>query len=401
MRFKSLISDLLVEAKKQDVIEKTFGFSKEWADQFVAINEKLSVWIASSFLDYQAKVYKKPKKEMVDILNKVLTPTKMVNWSREGETYVQKYNYIIDWLRNVNINGQVNVNIKDLSFEDAFAQSEEWHESLESQKDQNYQEKHEIVIDYRDDNGFGYYWANLDVSYSKEESDRMGHCGNKAGTTLFSLRRIHPNGDGESYITAARQTKDDLLSEIHGKKNSKPKPIYYKYIIDLILNDKYPVKGLTLRGVYKPQNNFTLGDLTQEQLDYIFERNSDVKFHYVFGDGTIVKGSDINNPQVSLVEKDGSYGLADTKNIEVIKPFNYKIDSNNELSEFISTPGMLYLIKVYKSKVNNDEFITLQEFKQEQGENYRRFFKPNENNRQSFKLISPEDAREIIKKGNN
>ena len=369
MRFKSVLSEILqenlnlLEAKedRRETIQRVLGFSQEWAEEFYSVNNKMCMWIADTFLK---EMIKKKEREYRDtnIKNFVVNflnhagPRSGI-WVSRDNGYLPKYEYIFDWFINVNTGG--NINLKALSFEQALNASEQWHDSRDSKKDSNYQEANEVVIDYRE-NGVGFYWANLNVSYSKEEGDRMGHCGNKHGTTLFSLRSINQNGEGESFVTLARQNDDGLVSEIHGKKNSKPKSVYYRYIIDFLLNNKYHVNGLTLKGVYKPEHNFNLNDLSPEQLEYVFNNNRDIKAFYVLGEDTKIIAKNIENNDLCLAEKNKKYyGIVNLETIEMVKPFEYKIASHSEYTDFFSIGSEVYITKEFESE-NGDKFFTKQ-----------------------------------------
>jgi hypothetical protein len=378
MRFKSILRDVLVEAKKQETIQRVFGISAQWADEFVNLNEKFSIWAVNTFLDNLSKRLRKEKDYVIASLNKKTPATNSI-WVTE---YKPRYVYIFDWLRNVG-NTQ-NINLKTLSYQEAFNQAEEWHDSLESKKSENYQEKHEIVIDYRVD-GVGFYWAHLNASTSEEEKIRMGHCGSKYGTTLFSLRKIHPNGDGESYVTLAR-TPEGIVSEVHGKRNSKPKQIYRQYIIDFLLNKKYPVKGLTLHGVYKPEDNFQLEDLTPEELKMLFDKNRDIKFNYIFGDTQIVAYLEDSNDTIALAVRKKMYGLVNLETIELVKPIKYKMDYDSVYTEFVTIDDDYLLMRHYKDDEGNG-FITVGDFNMK-------------NPKQYFKIIPLDTAKKLIENEN-
>ena len=142
MRFKTILADVLVEAQKQETIQRVFGLAPQWADEFVNLNEKFSIWAVNTFLDNLSKRLRKEKDYVIASLNKKTPATNSI-WVTE---YKPRYVYIFDWLRNVG-NAQ-NINLKTLSYQEAFDQAEEWHDSLESKKSENYQEKHEICLLY-------------------------------------------------------------------------------------------------------------------------------------------------------------------------------------------------------------------------------------------------------------
>lgn len=417
MLFKSVISEilqkeiLLEEKDNRDKIMKVFGVNQKWADEFHSISPKQSIWVADTFINKmvsEAKVhngilgkrlppdirdFNDVKKWVVNLMNS--DSSFLGKWAIG---YSQYYNAIFDWYRNVNTGS---LNLKSYDFDQAKEASEEWHESLTSQKSENYIENNEIVIDYRDGNGIGYYWANLNSSYSKEESDRMGHCGNKTDTTLFSLRKIDNNGDGESFITLARQP-DGVVSEIHGKKNSKPKASYRKYIIDFLLNNKYPIKGLTLKGVYKPENNFQLDDLTDAEIKHLFEKNKDIKFNHIFND-VVVYYHSVDDENICLAKKGNTYGLVDVDKVELIKPFKFKLDSDSDFTTSVKlSPDNpyafngkgVYVIKTYVNPSNDEEFFTLQNISGYQ----RKKYNPSETNqRVRIKIVPKDFVEKIIK----
>jgi hypothetical protein len=389
MRFKNVLSELLtenatllVENDNRDKIKKVFGLTDEWVNEFHRINPKMSIWIADSFIKDAVNSLDKKPKEVVEYLNK-----KGPNHSFWDMNYKTNYAYIFDWFINVNTGG--NLNLKNYTFRQALHASEEWHDSRQSNISANYVEENEVVIDYRE-NGVGFYWANLNTSYSKEEAERMGHCGNKHGTTLFSLRNIDENGSGQSFITLAKDP-DGVVSEVHGKKNSKPKNVYQKYIIDFLLNKKYPVTKLTLKNVYKPDHNFQLDDLNKKELKYLFDNNSDIKFNYVFGDDVKVLGKELGDPEIGLIKKGKLYGLANIKTVDIIKPIKYKLLSDDDLTDFIQIKNDFYLVKHFNDDA--DSFFTLQEFRMAS-------LDVNESGSGRFKLISKEKALELVNDSN-
>ena len=127
MRFKSILTDVLVEAQKQETIQKVFGFSSQWAEQFVSVNEKLSIWVANSFVN--DLISKEPTKKKEDIVGK-LNRLGLLGYGPWMSVYKPRYVYIFEWLRNV-ANTQ-NLNLKTLSYQEALNQAEEWHDGLEA-----------------------------------------------------------------------------------------------------------------------------------------------------------------------------------------------------------------------------------------------------------------------------
>lgn len=391
MKFKNVIEEMLiVESDKRSTIQSVFGFNEEWANEFHRINPKLSVWVADSFLkDFlsnktenltkfikSGKVDEKgAKKGVVDFLNQN-PPSKNAVWK---QNYEPSYRYIMDWLTSPRRREQVNV--KELTFKTGLEKSTEWHDSLEGASAKDYKEANEIVFDYRNNQGVGYYWVNLKTHFSDEESDRMGHCGRDSGCTLFSLRSIDEYKEGRSHITASYSTTTKKLNQIKGRKNSKPKRVYFKYIIDLILNDKYPVIGFEKK-IYNYDNNFQLNDLNEDELNNIFSKNKDVKIDYLFGDKTKLYG-DVKNEDIKMF-KDGAskqpvYGIVNVETLEVIKDYEYVIDEKSEFSDF-----------VFPKKLN--QWVTMKHFVSIKSDKDMILLI----HKNKFQMVSKEKAKELL-----
>jgi hypothetical protein len=384
MKFKNLVNEILVEkrsgviteADRRSVIQSALGFSEAWANEFHNMSEKYSVWIANSFKALvKDQLSGSDRDEMMDTLNK-FGPGKVTMW---GSQHRSNFEYILDWLTSPR--RRENVNLKDLTFSNALEKSREWHQSLESSASSNYKEENEILIDYRT-NGIGYYWVNLNTSYSQEEADRMGHCGRDSGTTLFSLRSINQYGDGRSHITSSYNLTNHKINQTKGKKNSKPKSEYYGYIVDLIQNTKYPVKGFH-RNSYGAENNFKLSDLDTDTLNSILSKNRDLKIDYFFGDKRKLY-TDFNNENIvmfreDLKSDDGKYGVINIESMEIIKDYEYEVDELSDYTEFLPYHDQIALMKEFKNINSPDSFILFIIERR-------------------FKMISKEDAVKELKK---
>ena len=112
----------------------------------------------------------------------------------------------------------------------------------------------------------GWYWINLNVEYSEDEAENMGHCGRDAGKILFSLR----DDKKQSHITASYSPTEKALYQIKGRKNSKPKNEYHEKIIDMILNDKYEVKFMKTCN-YRSDLDFSLNDISEERRNKLYK----------------------------------------------------------------------------------------------------------------------------------
>jgi hypothetical protein len=368
MKLQSLVKDIILESDKRDSIQNILGFSQEWANEFHEINPKLSIWIANTFFNdfmknYMVNIHNdlesgkinmaEAKKGIIKFLNE-----KKTNYYYWKTVYRPGYNYIMDWLTSPRRPGKID--IKSLSFRDALEMATEWHESLDSNAVINYEEKNEILIDYRNKSGIGYYWVNLKTDFSEEEKYRMGHCGRDSGCTLFSLRSLNEFGESKSHITASYRPNERRLDQIKGRKNSKPKEQYYKYIIDLINNEKYPVESLYTK-IYKPLDNFLLSDLSDVELNTLFSKNKTLKINY-YTKNKIKLAVNNENNDIFLLQNDdslGYYGIINAQTLEIIKDFEYVLDPNSDYSHFLYSKkySKQLTLKHFFNANNNDEFI--------------------------------------------
>ena len=131
--------------------------------------------------------------------------------------------------------------------------------------------KNEIIRDFRDKNGIGFYWADLNTNDSREECNRMGHCGRSAGN-LYSLRLTSPIENtkfskNRSYVTAS-VNDDGVLLQMKGPHNKKPSEELHPYIVPFILNDIVNEFG----SEYQSSEDFSLGDLPDDKIKEIFNR---------------------------------------------------------------------------------------------------------------------------------
>ena len=359
------------KSKQEINLNKVFGFNDMWIQRFIDLNQKLSIWIADSFLEDLIEESKtnenlkfltlslqddKPTQETKIKLVQILNENEFHLWKTE---YFEKYRYILDWILSPR-RGR-NIDVVQMTFKEALQGSKEWHESLEDQSFFNYDEKNEILIDFRDSEGFGYYWANLNTDYSEEESSRMGHCGRDSGTILFSLRSTNNIGESKTHITVSYNASSKKLEQIKGRRNSKPKEVYYPYLIALLQNKKYPIEGLK-RGVYGYDNNFKLEDLTDEQRSTLFKENRLLHADFIFGDKETVATSISGGNKILLKDTSinpNKFGIADLDTLEIIVPFEYVNDTDSSYSEFILfEEGVKFIITMHlKNESKSTEYF--------------------------------------------
>ena len=131
----------------------------------------------------------------------------------------------------------------------------------------NYSETNPIILDFRDKNREGFYWVYLEGNASKEECDRMGHCGRSNYGQLYSLRSskfYHRVLENRSHLTAAIG-HDGIMYQLKGPSNSKPKVEYHKYILPLFYNKKDGRYLITSIGEeYESDKDFKINDLSDD-----------------------------------------------------------------------------------------------------------------------------------------
>jgi murein DD-endopeptidase MepM/ murein hydrolase activator NlpD len=273
-----LSESLLSEADKRQAIVNSFGLNQDWADEFHRLSDKLSIWIADTYIKKLVQENSgivspgnDPKEVMIRMLNET-GPNGSNQWIR---TYKPMYEYILHWIRAPR---REQLNIRAMSLDDAYAQAQEWHDTLEARKQSNYQETGDVFIDYRNADGVGYYWVHLGKGYCDDERERMGHCGRSNTGKLISFRKINEFGEGESYLTVDYRP-GGILGDFHRHGNKKPTSRFHKQIVDFLINTTYPVTSLTREGVHRYEDNFQLSDLSPADLQNVRDNNTALKYN--------------------------------------------------------------------------------------------------------------------------
>ena len=146
----------------------------------------------------------------------------------------------------------------------------DWQESRKGMVPQR--EEHDVVLQFKD----GSAWVNLNTAGCTEEGEAMGHCGNdptqREGQTVLSYRTQETDDKGrpawKPHLTFILDTNTGYIGEMKGRNNNPPDKKYHEVIMELL---KQPlIKGI-IGGGYKPENNFRLSDLTDEQFEYMAE----------------------------------------------------------------------------------------------------------------------------------
>jgi murein DD-endopeptidase MepM/ murein hydrolase activator NlpD len=273
-----LSESLLSEADKRQAIVNSFGLNQDWADEFHRLSDKLSIWIADTYIKKLVQENSgivspgnDPKEVMIRMLNET-GPNGSNQWA---STYKPMYEYILHWIRAPR---REQLNIRELTLDDAYAQAQEWHDSLEARKQSNYQETGDVFIDYRNADGVGYYWVHLGKGYCDDERARMAHCGRSNTGKLISFRRINEFGEGESHLTVDYRP-GGVLGDFHRHGNNKPTRRFHKQIVDFLINTTYPVTSLTRDGVHRYEDNFHLSDLSPADLKTVRDNNPALKYN--------------------------------------------------------------------------------------------------------------------------
>ena len=268
MNFKNLLSELLVEANKRDVLITKLGLNEKNADVISKICGPFSVFIANKIIDIIQERLTKDN-------NKDYTKQETVQYLNGGytiQTSKTQLTTIMDWVRT-GLNGNVKP-YQNFTYDKLVQTAKKWHDELGVGNGEiNYVEENEILLDYRDE-GIGFYWVNLNTNNSEEECDRMGHCGRTSSdNTIYSLREVKRFNEkytiNKSHLTAAIGNRDGIVYQMKGPKNSKPQEKYYPYIIDLLLKNEH-IKGFGSE--YNSSDDFSLGDLPEDKIKEIYSQ---------------------------------------------------------------------------------------------------------------------------------
>lgn len=266
MKFNNLIYDLILEANKKDILIQKLGLNERNADFISKLCGPLSVFIANKIIDIIHIQFSKErgdqptsKQDTIDYLNQGYT----IQTSR---THIVS---IMDWVR-VGLNGNVKP-YQNLTFNELVAESKKWHDELGvGGSIIDYKEEHPVIKNFRDKNGYGYYWVDLESKDCDEEAKRMGHCGRSAGN-LYSLRLTSPIENtkftkNKSLVTASIND-DGIVLQMKGPSNKKPSKDLHPYIIKF-LKTRF-VWGFGYE--YQSSEDFQLTDLEDEEIKDLYE----------------------------------------------------------------------------------------------------------------------------------
>ena len=279
MKLLESIKQIITEASKKKILIDKIGFNEDNADILDKLCGPLSVWMGKKMMEYQQQFsaswgnIAKQGEELITQMN--------TNRFIDGQR--SKIQSVMDWIR-VGLNGNVK-EYQNLPFKELYEKSKEWHDSLEiGQGDINYKEQNPTILDFTDENGNGFYWADLNTKNSSEECDRMGHCGRSSYGYLYSLRQVIPINNkyklNKSVLTAAIG-EDGIMYQLKGVKNSKPKDEYHQYIQPLFYvlggpgeEDNYLIQGFGTE--YASEQDFKLSDLPEQTIKELYQNRPEL-----------------------------------------------------------------------------------------------------------------------------
>lgn len=231
--------NLIVENKATiDNLVKIVKLSQNDAELLYATAGKLSMWIAKKIKDKRIK------------------------------SKIEKIAGIIDWIR-VGLNGNIQT-IKNVDFDTLVEMQETWHKSLKAKEyDFEYDEKNKVILDFRNNDGIGYYWVRLNQNPCTEEAQRMGHCGRSGKGDIYSLRvnELKTSGKVINKSVATASIKNGVVYQLKGRFNKKVESIYHDYIVKLLelknSDGEYFIKSFGSE--YQSGEDFRLTDLDFEK----------------------------------------------------------------------------------------------------------------------------------------
>jgi len=274
-------SILIKESSKVKILTDKIGFTENFAKDLYHICGTFSVIMGNKIIDWATIALKKPDSSTPE----KLTVVKYLNDVGLTRPWKEKLQEIIDFVR-VGLNGNFS-SLKNDSFDEMITKAQKWHESLGGGTAKiNYVETHPILLDFRDKNGLGFYWANLETNDSREECERMGHCGRTAsGNIIYSLREVikipgSKYSINKSHLSASI-SKGGTLFQLKGPTNSKPKDVYQKFITPLFyaLNDTEDENDFLIQDFgteYASDRDFKLQDLPNDTLINLYKNRPEL-----------------------------------------------------------------------------------------------------------------------------
>lgn len=282
-KIRQIISSsiLIIESSKVKILTDKIGFTEDFAKDLYHICGTFSVILGNKIIDWATIALKKPDSSLPE----KLTVVKYLNDVGLTRPWKENLQEIIDFVR-VGLNGNFS-SLKNDSIDEMRKKAKKWHDSLGGGTAKiNYVETHPILLDFRDKNGLGFYWANLETNDSREECERMGHCGRTAsGNIIYSLREVikipgSKYSINKSHLSASI-SKGGTLFQLKGPTNSKPKDVYQKFITPLFyaLNDTEDENDFLIQDFgteYASDRDFKLQDLPNDTLIDLYKNRPEL-----------------------------------------------------------------------------------------------------------------------------
>ena len=305
--------NLIVENKATiDNLVKIVKLSQNDAELLYATAGKLSMWIAKKIKDKRIK------------------------------SKIEKIAGIIDWIR-VGLNGNIQT-IKNVDFDTLVEMQETWHKSLKAKEyDFEYDEKNKVILDFRNNDGIGYYWVRLNQNPCTEEAQRMGHCGRSGKGDIYSLRvnELKTSGKVINKSVATAAIKNGVVYQLKGRFNKKVESIYHDYIVKLLelknSDGEYFIKSFGSE--YQSGEDFRLTDLDFEKYADIIRK----RLYLIISDEEIKRNeARINGESLKGESRDDCKRLA-----------AFKFLSSKSGVDIASRQESLYFAKLINSIVNS------------------------------------------------
>ena len=337
MKLINITKSLILEASARDVLVNKLKLSDKAADFFVDKCGKLAIIMVNKIIEAIKNSHEVTNEVAIILLNKDYRPF--------SENLVS----IMDWIR-VGLNGNLGSHKND-DYQTLVRESKKWHDELEVGSGiYNYEENEDnIVIDFRDKNGIGFYWVDLMTSTCNDEQKRMGHCASTRGDTLYSLREIRRINDkftiNKSHLTAAMEEKDDgfIILQLKGQKNSKPAEKYHQYIAKLLISPTVNIVGFGSE--YDSASDFKLADLNDDLFKLVMKNNEKL-FGTIALYSAYKKGLIDKEPQMVFdifIKTDEMYQYVNSEDYDSIRRLkNGGTENINFIEDFLEN-GLDYL----------------------------------------------------------
>ena len=249
------------------------GASPEMAEWAYTFSDKYCIWLLNAIKTDRGINYitgnTVPTHRITDVIpklfdvqNKPETPIKGLSLD-QAQNYLNRLNYINYWANDPDV---ATPDLTKMTWDQATAATKEWYEALES--DSSIKNEHGTIIHKFPD---GCYWINTHKFEDTEEGISAGHCGVASNEfmVLVSLR----NSKKEVLLTFDYNETSKEVLQFKGKGNTKPVAKYHPYIVWL-LSQKDIIHHLKTNAGFKPENNFQLSDLTQDEQNQVLIANT-------------------------------------------------------------------------------------------------------------------------------